>query len=213
MAASFLNIDSSRTSDNNVDYNNSSRIQFMEKSSQTYSPVTSSIGTGYYSSHPISLSSLFGGQSWIKNRHSGTSMSHEVSGARGYDGGYELMAEENELRLNGMEVTSTATTQMIINEDITSGKAHIGVLQGSAPDHVSLNRVPSSTAWKDPALEIDEDYIGTFHIEKNMTLELSYEQIRKMEEWLNCCGGYFDPSGKVKGHISAESVFDHRFII
>jgi hypothetical protein len=25
--------------------------------------------------------------------------------------------------------------------------------------------------WYDPAIEIDEDYWGTYHIEKNMTLE------------------------------------------
>ena len=36
------------------------------------------------------------------------------------------------------------------------------------------------SAWKNPSIEIDEDYWGTYHIEKNMTLEVPYYLIRRL---------------------------------
>ena len=70
-------------------------------------------------------------------------------------------------------------TQMRVTEDVTDGKAHIGVLQ--ANENFAGRIIPRSasgfiddglshSAWKDPAIEIDEDYWGSYHIEKNMTL-------------------------------------------
>ena len=37
----------------------------------------------------------------------------------------------------------------------------------------------TKSAWKNPSIEIDEDYWGTYHIEKNMTLEVPYHLIQK----------------------------------
>ena len=68
------------------------------------------------------------------------------------------------------------------------------------------------SALKNPSIEIDEDYWGTYHIEKNMTLEVPYHLIQKSEDWLPCCfGGYLTipttylGDSKLKG---AKGVFD-----
>jgi len=108
---------------------------------------------------------------------------------------------------------------MKIEEDVTDGKAHIGVLQGSstfvgsqmnalADDDISL---AAATAWRKPAIEIDEDYWGTYHIEKNMTLEVPYKRTELAQDWLPCCFGgwndmnYRDQKGFGK---STKGVFD-----
>ena len=74
-------------------------------------------------------------------------------------------------------------TQMKVTEDMTDGKAHIGVLQGNnAPVTMMdkrLHSVPKAwknSVWRKPSIEIDEDYFGTYHIEKNMTLEVPYKR-------------------------------------
>ncbi|MDD2638933.1 MAG: hypothetical protein PHO60_08215, partial [Methanothrix sp.] len=39
---------------------------------------------------------------------------------------------------------------------------------------------------------IDEHYVGTFHIEKNMTLEVPYKLVEDEKDWLSCCIGGCD---------------------
>ena len=119
------------------------------------------------------------------------------------------------------ELHSVGYTQMKIVEDVTDGKAHIGVLQanenflgGWAETNPNgyIDLVAKKSAWKNPSIEIDEDYWGTYHIEKNMTLEVPYHLTMKGEDWLPCCfGGYltipttYMGDSKLKG---AKGVFD-----
>ncbi|MDD1740215.1 MAG: hypothetical protein LUQ30_05235, partial [Methanothrix sp.] len=64
--------------------------------------------------------------------------------------------------------------------------------------------------WKDPAIEIDEDYWGTYHIEKNMTLEVPYHIVCKKDDWLPCCFSGFDDMNPLDKKVfkSATGVFD-----
>jgi len=122
------------------------------------------------------------------------------------------------------ELESVGYTQMKLVEDVTDGKAHIGVLQANenfantvSEDADTIGEgevsfVNHKSAWKNPSIEIDEDYWGTYHIEKNMTLEVPYHLIMKGEDWLPCCfGGYLTiptpylGDSKLKG---AKGVFD-----
>jgi hypothetical protein len=66
-------------------------------------------------------------------------------------------------------------TMLSVSEDVTSGKTHIGLLQGD-PSVVAIVR----SAWNKPLAEVDEDFAGSFHIEKMMT------------GCLACSGGYLD---------------------
>ena len=67
-----------------------------------------------------------------------------------------------------------------------------------------------NSAWRNPSIEIDEDYWGTYHIEKNMTLEVPYHLIQKKDDWLPCCFGGFNDMNYIdkKAFKSATGVFD-----
>ncbi len=67
------------------------------------------------------------------------------------------------------------------------------------------------SALKNPSIDIDEDYWGTYHIEKNMTIEVPYHLLQKKDDWLPCCfGGFADMSAydREKTFKSAKGIFD-----
>ena len=123
--------------------------------------------------------------------------------------------------------TSNAFTQMKITEDVGEGKIHIGVLQASSDlvgtlPLTSLSTAPvinngkPGTAWYKPALEIDEDYWGTYHVEKNMTLSVPYSRNKPTYDWLPCScmttpggiGGWNDMFPTDQKAHSAKGFFD-----
>ncbi len=88
-----------------------------------------------------------------------------------------------------------------VEEDLIDGRAHFGVLQlaeipvDEADDESKEEVVPGAAMkdWKKPTKELDEDYVGTFHINKSMCLESTSEEEEKEEVWLPCCfDGYLD---------------------
>jgi hypothetical protein len=191
-------------------------IQFKEDVSMVYAPMRIAVGSGYYAANPVDYSSLLKEKTWVKNYRAGTSMHHEIEYAHALDKELELVAKEKFNKTYDPETVGVGYTQMKVNEDMTDGKAHIGVLQASET-FASLNTIDKGTignldmtAWKNPAIEIDEDYWGTYHIEKNMTLEVPYHLIQKSEDWLPCCfGGFADMDATNKKYFkSATGVFD-----
>jgi hypothetical protein len=137
-------------------------------------------GSGYYSSHPFALGGGIGSSTELSNANSATSMSHEVGFAQDVSGKREYTATSRSMQ-SGYETINYATTQMQIDETVTSGKVQIGVLSGI-----------DGHAWKNPAIEIEEEYIGTYHITKNFAINNSYSKKRDFDGWLNCCGGSYD---------------------
>ncbi|NPV61391.1 MAG: hypothetical protein HPY61_01970 [Methanotrichaceae archaeon] len=192
-------------------------IQFKEDVSMVYAPMRIAVGTGYYAANPVDYSSLLKEKTWVKNYRAATSMHHEVEYAHALDKELELVAKDKFNYTYDPVWEGIGYTQMKIVEDVTDGKAHIGVLQGdfsNSQDNTGSDLMdwkPSHTAWKNPAIEIDEDYWGTYHIEKNMTLEVPYKKIIKGEDWLPCCFGgwndmrYYDQKGF---GASTKGVFD-----
>lgn len=193
----------------NSSYNNSS-IHFDSKNNIISAPISLSVGSGYYSSHPIDYGSGMGSQTQMVNKDTATSMSHDVDYAHRLDGETEFAATSNSIRQYGPEMAeydSSATTHMMINEDVTDGKVSIGVLQGSG------KKGTGTSAWKDPDLEIDEEYVGTYHIYKNMTLTAPYSLLQHGDGWLNCCAEYYfgmDRQDRLP-IISANEIFDYNF--
>jgi len=191
-------------------------IQFKEDNAMVYAPMRIAVGTGYYAANPLDYSSLLKEKTWIKNYRAGTSMHHEVEYAHALDKELEVTGKEMFNYTYDPEKIGVGYTQMKINEDVTDGKAHIGVLQAGEdfadiygrPDLTILES--GSTAWRKPSIEIDEDYWGTYHIEKNMTLEVPYHLIQKTDDWLPCCfGGFADMHySDAKYFKSAKGIFD-----
>jgi len=210
------------------DYNDFSQdcIQFKEDVAMVYAPMRIAVGNGYYAANPLDYSSLLKEKTWVKNYLAGTSMHHEVEYAHALDKELEIVAKDKRNMTWDPELESVGYTQMKIVEDVTDGKAHIGVLQAnenflenadiSMPDYTNpdtLNQLGNiRSAWENPSIEIDEDYWGTYHIEKNMTLEVPYHLIQKKEDWLPCCfGSYLTIPQPYLGDLGlkgAKGVFD-----
>ena len=204
-------------------------IQFKEDVAMVYAPMRIAVGTGYYAANPLDYSSLLKERTEAKNYFAGTSMVHEIEYAHAIDKELDLVVKDKINYTYDPELLSVGYTQMRVNEDVTDGKVHIGVLQAN-DQFVGIqlkqaNRSPSDISevlsafdelsarkamWKDPAIEIDEDYWGTYHIEKNMTLEVPYHVICKKDDWLRCCFAGFDSMNPLdkRAFKSATGVFD-----
>ncbi len=142
---------------------NNSAISFISENKITSALVDLTLGRGYYSSHPFAIGSGIGSRTKLFNADSATSMSHEVGFAKDISGKREYTATSRNMQ-SECESINYATTQMQIDETVTNGKVQIGVLSGS-----------DGHAWKNPAIEIDEEYVGTYNITKNYSINNSYD--------------------------------------
>jgi len=193
---------------------NQSCIRYEEDNAMVYAPMRIAVGTGYYAVNPLAYDSLLKEKTWIKNKRAATSMHHEVEYAHALDKQLSVIGKEKFSYTYDPVWEGVGATQMRITEDMTDGKAHIGVLQGNNAPVTMMD--PSgytqfSTAWKKPSIEIDEDYFGTYHIEKNMTLEVPYKRTASSEDWLPCCTGGWATMDihDQRGHgASAKGIFD-----
>jgi hypothetical protein len=186
---------------------NASGIQAKEHYVFAQAPKIIAIGKGYYHDHPLSYNSQTGQQTSIKNRAVGVSMSHEVSSTHNLSQTLDLSAQDSSHH-GEYGTSANAGVQMKIAEDIQEGKVSIGVLQGSVAGN---GQTPSATALKNPSLDIEEDYIGNFHIEKNMAIQVPIERLMQYYSWLPCCSeGCFDVPDHNSENTGAESVFDYR---
>jgi hypothetical protein len=164
-------------------------IQLKEDNSMIQSPIAFGVGTGFYAASPLQFNSLLKEKTWLKNRGSATLMHHEVEYAHALDKELEILAKDF------ISEDDPSVSMMNISEDMTAGRAHIGLLQGD-PDLVSEedageNMFIANTAWKKPLVDVDEDYWGTYHIEKLMNLAASVDETEEDDDWLPCCsGGY-----------------------
>ena len=140
-------------------------------------------------------------------------MQHAVESAKGISGSSVYTVRESARIRDGTEYSSATSSQMVIDETVTEGRVHIGVLQGSDDSGWGTGRDKTgsfTSAWKNPAIEIDEEYIGTYHISKNITFSKSDRRLVRTDSWLNCCyGNYFDILLPEPVSISADDVFSY----
>lgn len=194
----------------------SSSIQMKEDNKITYSPTTTGIGSRFYALHPVKFNSLLKEKNWIKNRAGENSMQNEIEYAHALD-------KKLDFQVNVFEsVDDPSTTLMNFSENLTNGRAHIGIIQAD-PDVIAETEISPDTeepetiafaksAWRKPIVYIDEDYFGTLHIEKrmNLTTYLNEDDQSDNDEWLpcSCQAGWFDMDlHDQRGH-SADSLFD-----
>jgi hypothetical protein len=192
---------------------NNSSIALSNQREFTSTPVDLSVGSGYYSTHPIAVGLGSGSRTVIANADSATSMSHEVSfaqevsGSSGYSASYSGSSDH-------FGSTSRASTQMQIDETVASGRVNIGVLVGDGkPGQGNNDGVdPMTSAWKNPAIEIEEEYVGTYHISKNFTLNDSKSIKQDMNDGINgWINGYEDNyliRPQNPAFLSADDVFN-----
>jgi hypothetical protein len=187
--------------------NNSSSIQSKEHTVFAQAPKIMAIGNSYFADHPISYNSLTGQQTWIKNKAAGVSMNHEVSNAHNLNQTLEMTSHDESFR-DEFGALGNSGVQMKATEDVQEGKVSLGVLKGGMPGN---GQPPSAAALRNPSLDIEEYYIGDFHIEKNMTIQVPIRPLWLNYGWLHCCSeDSFDVPDYNESYIGAESIFDYR---
>lgn len=188
---------------------NTSAIALSSQQEINSSPADISAGSGYYSTHPIAVRLGSGSRTTITNGNSATSMSHEVSFAQAVSGnsGYSASTSSSRDPFGG---TSSASTAMHIDETVASGRVSIGVIVGD--DGTGRNSYggvdPMTSAWKDPAIEIEEEYVGTYHISKNFSMNNSQSFKRTTSDGYYCCDPNYLIFPSNQAFLSADDVFN-----
>jgi hypothetical protein len=98
-----------------------------------------------------------GSRTELANANSATFMSHEIGFAQEVSGKTEYAASSRSMRGEYESINFG-----VLSGDGSAGKSGYGGVD------------PVSSAWKNPAIEIEEEYIGTYHITKNFTINNIY---------------------------------------
>jgi hypothetical protein len=176
-------------------------IAALDNNSMVYGPQTMSIGTGYYDTHPVNFNSLLGDKTQIKNYASKTSMGQEINYAHGINMDLVASVEDD---YSGWEPAKSLTRTLLnLNGGVTSGTAHLEMLQGGSRK--------SKSAWVDPDIYVDQVYTGTFNFATKMNLTVPVYKSVSEDYWLPCCsGGWVDMNYNDKKSFgaSAKGIFD-----
>ncbi len=152
-------------------------IAVLDNNSMVYSPQTMAIGSGYYSANPVNFRSLLGDMAQIKNYASKTSISHEIDYAHAIN--MDQVASVEDDYYDADNAKSLTRSLMDLNGAITSGTAHLKVLQGSSRR--------SKIAWSNAPIDVDQIYTGTFEFATKMNLTVPVYKSQSGEPWLPCC--------------------------
>ncbi len=175
------------------------------------SPIVNSSFNGYSSSHPISFYSPIASRTQVLSKDSpDASLHHSIQSAHEISGSSEYTVSERSYQEGDSTRISSNSIGMRIDETVTEGKVSIGVFQAdqSTQDGADLGRSSkTNNPWRNPALMMEEEYIGTFHISRNMTIKSNYIIQGENYSWLGHDSVYlnFIPSNPVS--ISADEVF------
>lgn len=181
-------------------------INFTKQTDNTQSPTTFAYGTGWYSQHPVVYNSLLKDKTVAKSYQEATEMHHQIEYARGVKGDIAV-----DINCTGPSETENGKglTSMRVEDDVIQGTLHIGELQTqpllkSSGSPISMKE----QAWKKALIEIDENYIGNFHVQKNMEICISKSHAWPGEDWLPCCHGGFADIPYAKMLQGETGIFD-----
>ena len=176
-------------------------IASLGNSSMIHASQTMPIGNGYYATHPVNFDSLLGYKTQIKNYASKTSMGYEIDYAHAINMDLASSVEDD---YSGWEpAKSLGRTLMDLNGDVTSGTAHLTMLQGGTRK--------SKSSWSKPDIDVDQAFSGTFNFATKMNLTLPVYKSSIEDSWLPCCSsGWVDITYSDKKSFGADSkgIFD-----
>ncbi len=189
----------------------SSVISYTRQYDNIQSPTAFAYGTGWYASHPVGYNSLLKDKTVAKSYQESASMHRQVEYARALKGDIAV-----EMNCTGATATEDGKglLNMRIDDDVTQGTLHIGELLAQPMKSGGCKvtpKVKNLLGWKNPVIEIDNDYIGDFQVQKTMKLDLTKYKATWGEDWLPCCsGGFFDlPSWNFdKQYAGQKGIFD-----
>lgn len=183
----------------------SSAITYTRQYDNIQSPTSFAYGTGWYASHPVSYNSLLKDKNEAKSYQEAASMHRQIEYARAVKGD---IAIDINCTAPTATVDGKGTMSMEIDDDVTQGTLHVGELVAN-PKLITtkigetynkkknttsaINRLGHFEAWNDPLIDIENDYVGNFKVQKSMKLVMTKSAPSWMEDWLPCCsGGFFD---------------------
>ncbi len=191
-------------------------IKLTRQSDMTQSPVTFAYGTGWYASHPITYNSLLKDKTVAKSYQEGVVMHHQVEYARGLVGDMAV-----ELNCTGPTETKDGygLASMKLEDKVTQGTVHIAEIltnpqtyKSGANKYTDTNKLSKSSkvlGVKGTLIEVDENYIGNFDIQRQMKVEVTKSRAVTMEDWLPCCmGGFFDVPDYSKANKGQIGIFE-----
>jgi len=186
----------------------SSAITYTRQYDNVQSPTSFAYGTGWYASHPVGYNSLIKDKNEAKSYQESASMHRQVEYARALKGD---IAIDMNCTAPTATVSGKGSISMKIDDDVTSGTLHIGEILLMPMKNANTAKYGSKQGLKNPIIEIDNNYIGDFQVQKTMKLDISKSPPSWMEDWLPCCcGGFFDiPSYNFdKEHGLQKGIFD-----
>jgi len=201
---------SSSIADSSYD-SSSIQLRLTSESNSSNSPARINAGSGYYSSFPITCSSSISSRTQVLSKSSqAASLYHSIQSAQEISGSSEYTVSERSYREGDSTKISSTSLGMRIDETVTEGKVNIGAFQADLTSQDDMGEATwgkMSNLRKKPALEMEEEYIGNFHISRNMTIISNYIDRRGECSWLGCDSPYlsFIPSEPIS--ISADEVF------
>jgi len=188
-----------------------SAISYTRQYDNIQSPTAFAYGTGWYASHPVGYNSLLKDKTAAKSYQESASMHRQVEYARALKG--DIAVDINCTGPND-KADGKGILSMKIDDEVTQGSLHIGELLSQPMKKGGYKLAPkvaNQFGWKDLIIEIDNDYIGDFKVQKTMKLDLTKYKATWGEDWLPCCGGgFFDlPSWNFdKQYAGQKGVFD-----
>lgn len=184
-----------------------SEITYTVHKDLVQSPYAIAFGTGWYTARPVIYDSLLKEKTVAKSYQESAMMHHQLEYARGYEGSVDV-----NLNCTGptADAEGTGLIKMKIDDYVSQGMVHIGQLV-SDPSRNYKSGYNSSIvhSWKNPIINEDANYIGTFYIKKDMEVKIKKPKPTEYEDWLPCCfGGISDMDEADRKAISEESLFD-----
>jgi len=193
-----------------------SEIDYTIQKDLVQSPQVFAFGTGYYAVNPIIYNSLLKEKTVAKSYQEAAIMHHQLEYAHAYKG-------DSAVNLNCTGPTAEAKGKGLISMEIedfvTQGTVHVGQLltdtkKATTPYVDSKGKMKvwdgmKRQAWKEPIIEVDADYVGDFHIKKNMKMEIEKSKGMEYTDWLPCCfGGYFDMHEVDRKAVAEDGIFN-----
>jgi hypothetical protein len=185
----------------------SSRINYTRQYDNVQSPTNFAYGTGWYASHPVTYNSLLKDKNEAKSYQEATSMHRQIEYARAVKG--DISVDIN-CTAPTATVDGKGSMEMKVDDDVTQGTLHIGELVANPKLTYGKELVWDSTkkkyteqtikdlyghfeALNDPIVDIENEYIGNFKVQKTMKVEMIKSAPTWAEDWLPCCsGGFFE---------------------
>ena len=181
---------------------NEQKIKHDETVDFSYAPVDFNLSRSFIA---VQLKKLGKEETWVKNYADPISMNVLFDSAN-------VLSKSLSADLYFMESNSSDDYETLnktkgftkLNVDAAfTGKGHVGVLE----QHYPL--LPNAKSQLVDYL-IDEDYAGTFYLNKKISQEFNKTDASYVDHWLPCCSGGFEGMDPMdaRGFKSAQGIFD-----